>query len=274
MSFARDVVEAVDPGALALVELAHDGARREWTFGEIARRSACMAAALDGGGVRRGEVVLTLIGNRPEWVVTMVACFRAGYVALPCTEQLRAKDLRLRLEVTRPSAIVCDERNRAELEAAAPSCPVLLVPDEALFAPGMEDGAPPHVDAGPADPCLITFTSGTAGEAKAVVHGQRYLDGQAAQAEHWLGARPGDVVWCTAASGWSKSARTSSAPREPCTTPSPRYPRKNVGSLSGSRHSSPSSIHSFTPGSGGPIDPGFGSRPAGCAVVCPVSVWP
>ena len=27
------------------------------------------------------------------------------------------------------------------------------------------------------------------------------------QAEHWLGAQPGDLVWCTAASGWSKSAR-------------------------------------------------------------------
>ena len=29
------------------------------------------------------------------------------------------------------------------------------------------------------------------------------------QAEHWLGARPGDLVWCTAATGWSKSARNS-----------------------------------------------------------------
>ena len=29
----------------------------------------------------------------------MVACFRIGAVALPCTEQLRAKDLRLRLQV-------------------------------------------------------------------------------------------------------------------------------------------------------------------------------
>ena len=27
------------------------------------------------------------------------------------------------------------------------------------------------------------------------------------QAEHWLGARAGELVWCTAASGWSKSAR-------------------------------------------------------------------
>jgi len=39
------------------------------------------------------------------------------------------------------------------------------------------------------------------------VHGQRYLPGQGLQAEHWLDARPGDLVWCTAASGWSKSAR-------------------------------------------------------------------
>ncbi|HET7378748.1 MAG TPA: AMP-binding protein, partial [Gaiellales bacterium] len=42
---------------------------------------------------------------------------------------------------------------------------------------------------------------------KAVVHGQRYLRGQRLQAESWLGAQAGELVWCTAASGWSKSAR-------------------------------------------------------------------
>ena len=46
---------------------------------------------------------MTLIGNRPEWVLAMVACFRIGAVVLPCTEQLRAKDLRLRLEVGAPA---------------------------------------------------------------------------------------------------------------------------------------------------------------------------
>ena len=206
MNFAGDVLDRLPPSGLALVELAHDGSRREWTFAEVSARSAALAGTLRARGIGRGDVVMTLVGNRPEWVLTMCACFRIGAVVLPCTEQLRAKDLALRLAVARPALIVADERNRGELEAAGVGgndFPVLLVPDEALFS-----GPPaPAVELSPEDPCLITFTSGTSGEPKAVLHGQRYLAGQRLQAEHWLGARPGELVWCTAASGWSKSAR-------------------------------------------------------------------
>src|SRR3954466_13998084 len=147
MNFARDLVDAADPGRRALVALDRDGGRREWPFGEVARRSGALASALPGGGrrggpvgggarrsgalagalaargVARGDVVLTLIGNRPEWVLSMVACFRIGAVVLPCTEQLRAKDLGLRLQIARPAAIVCDERNRDELDGAGADCP-------------------------------------------------------------------------------------------------------------------------------------------------------
>ena len=208
MNFARDVVDRRDPRERALLELARDGSRREWRFGEIAERAARLAGTLRARGGRRGDVVMTLIGNRPEWVLTMLACFRIGAVVLPCTEQLRAKDLRLRIELARPRLILADERNRGELEAAGAGAPrgetaVVFVPDEDLFEAAPE--AP--VELGEDDPCLITFTSGTAGEPKAVVHAQRYLRGQRLQARHWLGARPGELVWCTAASGWSKSAR-------------------------------------------------------------------
>ncbi len=206
MNFARDVLDWLPPHELALLELARDGSRREWTFGEISERSARLAGTLQARGVRRGDVVMTLIGNRPEWVLAMCACFRIGAVALPCTEQLRAKDLRLRLAVARPALVVADERNRSELETAmagVDGVPVALVPDETL----LEAEPAPLVELCEEDPCLITFTSGTAGEPKAVVHGQRYLHGQHLQAKHWLGARKGELVWCTAASGWSKSAR-------------------------------------------------------------------
>jgi acyl-coenzyme A synthetase/AMP-(fatty) acid ligase len=206
MNFARDLVDAAPPGRLALVALDRDGARREWSFGEVSARSGALAGALAARGVGRGDIVLTLIGNRPEWVLAMVACFRLGAVVLPCTEQLRARDLRLRLEIAGPAAVVCDERNRAELDEAGPGCPVLTVPDEALYEPA---APPPPAELDAEDPCLITFTSGTSGEPKAVVHAQRYLAGQGVQAEHWLDARDGDLVWCTAASGWSKSARNA-----------------------------------------------------------------
>jgi acetyl-CoA synthetase len=203
MNFARDVVEEADRSRRALVELARSGERREYTFGEVADRSARLAGTLVGHGIGKGDLVLTLIGNRPEWVLTMVACFRIGAVVLPCNEQLRAKDLTLRLAAANPQLIVADERNASEVKQAQPSCPVLTIPDESLF-----DAEPaPAAELDPTDPCLITFTSGTTGEAKGIVHGQRYLPGQRLQAEHWLDAREGDLVWCTAASGWSKSAR-------------------------------------------------------------------
>jgi acetyl-CoA synthetase len=255
MNFAFDLLQTQPPDRLALVELARDGARREWSFGEIERCSAAMAGSFMGRGLRRGDVAMTLIGNRPEWVFAMMSCFRIGAVVFPCTEQLRAKDLRLRLSVARPSLIVADERNREQIEAAAPSCPVIWVggdgtrggdASQTAIPPARAEGTslfgtlpntelaedttphtgiskterpprargtslfqtpPPHTELIETDPALITFTSGTSGEPKAVVHGQRYLYGQRVQAEHWLGAKAGELVWCTAASGWSKSAR-------------------------------------------------------------------
>jgi acyl-coenzyme A synthetase/AMP-(fatty) acid ligase len=204
VNFARDTVDSAPPDRLALIELARDGSRTSHTFGQISDRSSRLAGRLARLGLRKGDVVLTLVGNRPEWVVAMVACFRMGAVVLPCTEQLRAKDLSLRLQVARPSLILADSRNREQLQQADPPCEVLYVPDEDLFA---SDDPLPAAELEPADPCLITFTSGTSGEPKAVVHAQRYLTGQQVQAEHWLDGRPGELVWCTAASGWSKSAR-------------------------------------------------------------------
>jgi len=204
MNYSRDVVDAAPAGRAALIELARDGTRRTWTFGEVADASARLAGRLAAEGVARGDVVLVWVGNRPEWVLSMLACFRIGAVPASCPEQLRAKDLRLRLDAVAPALVIADERNRAELERAAPACPVWWVPDDALWAPA----APaPAVELEDADRCLITFTSGTSGTPKAVVHLQRYLSGQQLQATHWLGVQPGDVVWCTAASGWSKSAR-------------------------------------------------------------------
>ena len=86
----------------------------------MADRSARLAGALAGAGVGRGDVVMTLVGNRPEWVYAMVAFWRLGAVAQPCTEQLRPRDLRARMDAVEPRAVVADERD-ADAGGARPA---------------------------------------------------------------------------------------------------------------------------------------------------------
>jgi acyl-coenzyme A synthetase/AMP-(fatty) acid ligase len=205
VNFARDVVDTLPPQGLGMVSIDRVGRREEWTYGRISETSARMAGALRAAGVREGDVVLMLIGSRPEWVLLMLACFRIGAIALPCNEQLRAKDLLTRIRATQPRLIVTDERNLGELDAAGPTCAVVAIPDPRL---ARAEPVPP-VELSPRDPCLIVFTSGSTGLPKPVVHGHSYLFGQRLQARHWMSARPGELVWCTAASGWSKSARNA-----------------------------------------------------------------
>src|SRR6187551_2732413 len=104
MSFAREVVDAAEPSRLALVAIGRDGERSEISFGEVADRSARMAGALAARGVGAGDVVMTVVGNRPEWAYAMVACWRIGAVAQPCAEQLRPADIRARVEAVGPAA--------------------------------------------------------------------------------------------------------------------------------------------------------------------------
>jgi acyl-coenzyme A synthetase/AMP-(fatty) acid ligase len=206
VNFIEDVMERSPASRLGIVAVDAEGNRRDWHFGELIARSAGLSGAFAARGVRRGDVVMTLIGNRPEWVYALLACWRLGAVALPCTEQLRPADLRARIDIAEPRAIVAHERDRDLAADAGFRGQLLLVPDDRLFEEA--DPAPP-VELGPEDPALIVFTSGTSGEPKPIRHGARYLDGQRVQAEHWYGARPGDLCWCTAASGWSLSARNA-----------------------------------------------------------------
>ncbi|MEK6228995.1 MAG: AMP-binding protein [Actinomycetota bacterium] len=205
MNFVRDVIDAAEPTRRALVALDAQGSRTELSFGEVADGAARLSGTLAAQGVGRGDVVMTVIGNRPEWVLALLACFRLGAVALPCTLQLRAADLRARMDAVEPALVLAGQGEADVVRQAGFTGPVLTVPDPRL----LESAPAPAAELAPDDPALIVFTSGTAGAPKPIRHGQRYLAGQRTQAEHWFGAREGDLCWCTAASGWSKSARNS-----------------------------------------------------------------
>src|ERR671912_2190285 len=133
MSFVAEWIDAAEPSRLALVAIGRDGARREITFGDVADRSKRLAGALAARGVARGDVVMTVLGNRPEWAYAMVACWRLGAVAQPCTEQLRPADLRARMDLVGPRAVVADERNVDLVSGVGFDGPLLSVPDDRLF---------------------------------------------------------------------------------------------------------------------------------------------
>src|SRR5919107_5809033 len=118
MSFVAEVVDSAERARLALIAIGADGERREISFGEVADRSARLAGALAERGVARGDVVMTVVGNRPEWAYAMLACWRLGAVAQPCTEQLRPADLRARMEMVETRAVVADARDLDLVTAA------------------------------------------------------------------------------------------------------------------------------------------------------------
>jgi acyl-coenzyme A synthetase/AMP-(fatty) acid ligase len=206
VNFIEDVMERSAASRLGIVAADAKGNRRDWYFGELIACSAGLSGAFAARGVRRGDVVMTLVGNRIEWVLSLLACWRMGAVALPCNTQLRRHDLEVRVAAANPRLCVGEDALLAELPGGVEA----MTMDEVAAAldEDLPQETPAPVEAmDPEDPALIVFTSGTTGEPRGVVHAYRYLLGQQAQAEHWLGSRKGELAWCTTATGWSKSAR-------------------------------------------------------------------
>jgi len=206
VNFIEDVLERSPASRLGIVAIDAEGTRRDWHFGELIACSAGLSGAFAARGVKRGDVVMTLVGNRIEWVLSLLACWRMGAVALPCSTMLRRQDLALRVAAADPRLCVGEDRLLAEL----PDGVATMTMDEVVAA--LDEDRPQETPAAieameAEDPALIVFTSGTTGEPRGVVHAYRYLLGQRGQAEHWFGSRNGELAWCTTATGWSKSAR-------------------------------------------------------------------
>ncbi len=199
-NFTRDVVEAQEPDRLALRFCDRTGTVRDLTFGEVAEASARWAGVLRRHGISPGDRMLVLIGKTPDWLSVMLAALKTGAVTIPCSEMLRAKDLDFRVRHSGARLLVADPASRAEIEAMGESPDVVVLGEAHLGEPD-----PATADTAAGDPALILYTSGTTRDPKGAVHTHRYTWAKRAQAESWLDAKPDDLVWCTAGTGWAKS---------------------------------------------------------------------
>ena len=206
MNFISDVLEQFPSARPALLAIDANGERRVWHFGELIAMSAGVSGALAARGVNRGDVVMTLAGNRIEWVLTMLAAWRMGAVALPMSTQLRPGDLEHRVAVANPRLCVGEEELLGSMPGGV-ECMTMAEMESVLDEDRPQETPASIADLAPSDPALIVFTSGTTGEPRAALHTASYLPAQRGQAENWVGSGKDDLVWVTTATGWSKSAR-------------------------------------------------------------------
>ena len=198
-NFTRDVVERHDPARLGLRFVGRDGDVRDLTFGEITDDAARWTGLLRSR-IQPSDRVLVLVGKTPDWHALMLSALKTGAVAIPCSEMLRARDLDFRTRHSGAALLVADPGCRPEVEAMTEQPDVIYVGDTELGEPDTRTA-----DTRAEDPALILYTSGTTKDPKGVVQTHRYTWAKRAQAERWLDARPDDVVWCTAGTGWAKS---------------------------------------------------------------------
>jgi len=214
-NFARDVVDVLaSDDRLGLLFVDSSLCRTAFSFPQIAAASRRWAGALRDLGIAKGERVVVLLPKVPAWLLAMLALDRLGAVVIPCSEQLRAKDLAFRANHAEATTVIAHPSNAAEVDlmrAAAPGVRrFLLTGSDASGWTALD----PLVDRSPefagvptaaADLAYIVYTSGTTKDPKGVVHSHAYTFAKRMQAMVWLDAKAMDLIWCTAGTGWAKS---------------------------------------------------------------------
>ena len=208
MNFARDVVEAAPRAAARWSSSTAPARAASGRWARSPRPPRTLAAELHARGVRRGDVVLTLLGNRPEWVLTMVGLLPPGLRRAPVHgAAARRGPAPAARRSPGPELVVARRAQRATCSRRR-----LGRPDD-LGALGRPAGARRAARRPSSAP------DGSVPDRVHVRHGRR-AEGRAPRSAlpaPGSGCRrstgstraPGELVWCTAASGWSKSARNA-----------------------------------------------------------------
>lgn len=221
-NFAKEVVDkwAQDNDKLAMLWVDDNGNETGKTFFQVSQASKKAAGFLTAQGVKQGDIVLLILPRNIEWWEIVTACIRMGAVISPGTTQLTSKDLEFRANRSEASCIITNIETAEKFDEIADRCPsiktkiVITEPrQEWLFyneeierASGDFETAKTKGD----DPCIVYFTSGTAGYPKMAVHTHAsYPIGHTITGEFWLDLQPDDLLWNISDTGWAKAAWSS-----------------------------------------------------------------
>ncbi|MGI5404280.1 AMP-binding protein [Streptomyces sp. CA-135486] len=215
-----DTVAARHDGtALRIVGDGGPATDRLLTFDALARRSAQVANWLRTLGVRRGDPLLLMLGNRAEVWETMLAAIKLGLIVIPTYTTATPAELADRLSRGGVRYVVAEAELTGRFEEVQGEEPRQW---SGISVGGETEGWLPYelstgaatafTPDGPTradDPLFRYFTSGTTSKPKMVEHTHVSYPVGHLSGMYWNGVRPGDVHLNISAPGWAKHSWSS-----------------------------------------------------------------
>jgi acetyl-CoA synthetase len=199
---------AGDKHRLALIYLDPQGKKQKYTFRELRKISNQFANALKANGIERTDRVGILLSQRPETLISHIAVYKLGAIAVQLLTLFGPDAIEFRLQDSAAKAVITDKENLSkiwQIKERLPDLKLVIAIDSdkeedamdfwQCVERGSRDFAP--VRTKPDDPALIIYTSGTTGQPKGTLHGHRLLLGILPGFEfyHNLFPRDGDLMW-------------------------------------------------------------------------------
>ncbi|WP_298558086.1 class I adenylate-forming enzyme family protein [uncultured Aliiroseovarius sp.] len=190
-----------DKTALEIVTTC-DAPNTHWTYAQLERAVRGVATGLLNQGLQPGERVLLRLGNTVDFPLGFLGAIAAGLVPIPSSSQLTTSEITRMADLVAPALIIAD--------------PGIALPDPAQCnmidtetLHGFTDLPPAAYHQGsPERPAYIIFTSGTSGQARAVLHAHRAIWARQMMWDGWYGITEADRVMHAGAFNWTYTLGT------------------------------------------------------------------
>ncbi len=225
-NFGYDVVDDIakeNPDKTAIVWCNDLGDEKIITFSEVMRESNKMANALKSIGIKKGDVVMTMLKRRYEYWFFTIAMHKLGAILIPATHLLTVKDLVYRIKMADIKMIITVNEDElcGKIDEAAKETQDILkfravssgardsyvdfgvlteTMSEDFERPSGEDAIDSH------GTMLAYFTSGTTSMPKIVAHDFFYPLCHITTARFWHNLDENDLHLTVADTGWAKAS--------------------------------------------------------------------